>query len=80
MEQKCNSIFFARGPHFPMKALENLRAVGVGATVAQGWMICSVLEQHRWMDGLLNSPCFGSLYYSSGLLYDGIFRLCLTPA
>lgn len=49
MEQKCNSIFFARGPHFPMKALENLRAVGVGATVAQGWMICSMLEQHRWM-------------------------------
>lgn len=49
MERKCNSIFFAHGPHFPMKALENLRAIGVGATVAQGWMICSMLEQQGWM-------------------------------
>lgn len=27
MEQKCNSIFFGQGLRFPMKMLENPRAV-----------------------------------------------------
>lgn len=47
MEQKCNSIFFGRGLHCPVKTLENLRAVSVRAPVTPRWVICSLLEQHE---------------------------------
>lgn len=56
MEQKCNSIFFGRGLYFPMKMLENPRALSVRSTVTQCWMVCSLLKQHK---GLSQRPLSG---------------------
>ena len=52
MEQKCNSIFFGHGLQFPMRMLENSRAVSVRATVTQGWMVLVKIAQRTFSTSL----------------------------
>lgn len=48
MEQNCNSIFFGPVLKFPMKMLENSRALGVRTTLTQGWMVLVKIAQRTF--------------------------------
>lgn len=60
MEQKCNSIFFGHVLKFPMKMLENSRALSVRATVTQGWMVLVKIAQRTFSTSL---PSFSLLLF-----------------
>ena len=60
MEQNCNSIFSGRVLKFPMKMLENSRALSVRATVTQGWMVLVKIAQRTFSMSL---PSFSLLLF-----------------